>query len=91
MENPPSRREFPAEALAQRMHLVVLEMSDAKEAIHAIRNDLSPILWFAELAFAGDREAQKLVIKELVSRSNSIHAELDILTTAIRHQQKATV
>jgi hypothetical protein len=64
-------------------------MSAAKEAIHSIRNDLTPILWFAELAFAGDSEAQRLVIKELVSRANSIHAELDILTTAARQFRAA--
>jgi len=37
---------------------MVLEMSSARHAIHAIRNDLTPILFLAELAFAGDREAQ---------------------------------
>jgi len=59
-------------------------MSPARNAIHSIRNDLTPILCFAKMALAGDREAQKLVIEELVSRTDSIHEELDILTTAIR-------
>jgi hypothetical protein len=62
-------------------------MTTAKEAVHSIRNDLTPILWFAELANAGDREAQSLVIKELVTRARSIHEELDILTTAVRKRQ----
>ena len=66
------------------MRLIVLEMSPARNAIHSIRNDLTPILCFAKMALAGDREAQKLVIEELVSRTDSIHEELDILTTAIR-------
>jgi len=61
------------------------------DAIHSIRNDLTPILWFAELAQAGDREAQKLVIKELVFRTDSINADLDILATAIRHHHAAVV
>jgi len=64
-------------------------MSAARHAIHAIRNDLAPILFFAELASAGDREAQKLVIEELISRSDSIHAGLDVLTTMVRRQQAA--
>ena len=55
-------------------------MSPAKDAIHSIRNDLTPILWYAELASAGDTEAQRLVIKELVTRSNSINADLDTLS-----------
>ena len=59
-------------------------MSPARNAIHSIRNDLTPILCFAKMALAGDREAQKLVIEELVNRTDSIHEELDILTTAIR-------
>ena len=63
-------------------------MNPAREAIHSIRNDLTPILWYAELAGKGDREAQELVIKELVSRSDAIHAELDLLTSEIRKQQK---
>jgi hypothetical protein len=65
---------------------MVLEMSSARHAIHAIRNDLTPILFLAELAFAGDREAQKLVIKELVGRTDSIHAKLDILAKEVRRQ-----
>jgi hypothetical protein len=62
-------------------------MNDPKDAIHSIRNDLTPILWFAQLANNGDREAQRLVIKELVKRSDSINEELDVLTTAVRHRQ----
>jgi hypothetical protein len=62
-------------------------MSAARHAIHSIRNDLAPILFFAELASAGDREALQLVIKELISRSDSIHAGLDVLTTVVRRQQ----
>ncbi len=62
-------------------------MSPARTAIHAIRNDLTPILCFAKMALAGDREAQTLVIEELVSRTDAIHEELDILTKAVRGQQ----
>jgi hypothetical protein len=64
-------------------------MSPAIEAIHAIRNDLTPILCFAVLAAAGDREAQQLVIKELVSRTDAIHAELDVLSSEIRGSRRA--
>ncbi len=64
-------------------------MSAERHAIHSIRNDLAPILFFAELANAGDREAQKLVIKELMNRSNSIHAGLDVLTSAVRRRMAA--
>jgi hypothetical protein len=64
-------------------------MNDARDAVHAIRNDLTPILWFAELAYAGDGEAQRLVIKELVTRAQAIHNELDILTTAARKLRAA--
>ena len=62
------------------------EMTPERNAIHSIRNDLTPILYFAEMALAGDREAQKLVIKEIVSRTDSINAELDVLSTAVRKQ-----
>jgi hypothetical protein len=64
-------------------------MSGAQEAIHSIRNDLTPILFCAELALAGDREAQELVVKELVRHADHIQAELDILTQAVRHQDTA--
>jgi hypothetical protein len=58
-------------------------MSRASKAIHSIRNDLTPILAFAEMALAGDREAQRLVLKQLVRRSKSIYADLDILHRAV--------
>jgi hypothetical protein len=73
--------------MARCLHFLSPAMTTAKEAVHSIRNDLTPILWFAELANAGDREAQSLVIKELVTRARSIHEELDILTTAVRKRQ----
>jgi hypothetical protein len=66
------------------MHMVGIKMTPATVAIHAIRNDLTPILGFAKMALDGDPEAQKLVIQELVSRTDSIQEELDILSTAIR-------
>jgi hypothetical protein len=62
-------------------------MTPERQAIHSIRNDLTPILCFAKMALEGDRQAQKLVIEELVSRTDSIHEELDVLATAIRHQK----
>lgn len=61
----------------------------AKQAIHSIRNELTPILFCAELALAGDREAQELVVKELVRHADSIQAELDILTRAVRSRTPA--
>ena len=64
-------------------------MRVAKAAIHSIRNDLTPILSFAEMALAGDSEAQKLVLTQLVRRTGSIRAGLDILTDAIRSQKRA--
>jgi hypothetical protein len=64
-------------------------MRDAKEAIHSIRNELTHILFCAELAAAGDREAQKLVVQELVRCSGSIQAGLDIITDAVRHGKPA--
>jgi hypothetical protein len=59
-------------------------MTPANTAIHAIRNDLTPILCFAKMAHDGDRQAQILVIEELVSRTDAIHEELDILSSAVR-------
>lgn len=61
-------------------------MTGAKQAIHSIRNELTPILFCAELALAGDREAQELVVKELARHAGSIQAELDVLTRALRSQ-----
>ncbi len=62
-------------------------MSTASHAIHAIRNDLAPILFFAELARDGDKEAEKLAIAELLSRLNAIHDKLDALGRVIRDQR----
>ncbi len=59
-------------------------MRAATNAIHAIRNDLAPILFFAELARAGDHEAGKLAIKELLIRSDAIHEDLNELANVIR-------
>jgi len=64
-------------------------MSGARKAIHSIRNELTQILFYAELAAAGDREAQKLVVQELNRCSHSIQVELDILTRALRHEKSA--
>jgi hypothetical protein len=64
-------------------------MSTGQEAIHSIRNDLTPILFYAQLASKGDLEAQGLVIKELVSRAHAIHEDLDTLSTLIRRQRGA--
>jgi len=63
-------------------------MSVAKEALHSIRNDLSPILFCAELAATGDLEAQEMVVQEVIRRSGAIQAELDILTDAVRQQNE---
>jgi hypothetical protein len=63
-------------------------MTDAKEALHSIRNDLSPILFCAELAAAGDLEAQEMVVQEVLRRSGAIRAELDVLTDAVREQNE---
>lgn len=62
-------------------------MSTEESAIHSIRNSLTPILCFAQMASAGDREAQRLVIKELVDRQSSIHDGLDVLARAVRRQR----
>jgi hypothetical protein len=63
-------------------------MSAATDAIHAIRNDLTPIFFFAEMAADGDSEAQKLAIEEMVSRTDAIQAELDVLTRVIRRDER---
>lgn len=63
-------------------------MTTAENAIHSMRNELTPILCFAKMAFAGDRRAQKLVIEALVDRTDSIHEELDVLARAVRHRHE---
>jgi hypothetical protein len=83
---PSELKVSPTDSVAWCVHLVVLQMNQERNAIHSIRNDLTPILFYAELALAGDRVAQKLVIKELVGRAKSIHAELDVLTTGVRRR-----
>jgi hypothetical protein len=65
-------------------NLFVLKMSDPIEAMHAIRNDLSPILFFAQMASTGDGDAQRLVIERLVERTEAIRAELDVLDAAVQ-------
>jgi hypothetical protein len=54
-------------------------MNAAKNAIHTIRNDLTPILFLAELARTGDRKAAKLALSELMNRCHTIYEDLEIL------------
>jgi signal transduction histidine kinase len=64
-------------------------MKAAAKAIHSIRNNLTPILGFAEMALAGDRQAQRFVIRELARQSNSINEALDIIHRMIRKKPAA--
>lgn len=56
----------------------------AAEALHAIRNRLTAIFGFAELAQAGSQRAQQRLLDEITNRTDAICSQLDVIDAAVR-------
>jgi hypothetical protein len=56
----------------------------AAEALHAIRNRLTAIFGFAELAQAGSQRAQQRLLHEIADRTDAIYSQLDVIDAAVR-------
>jgi signal transduction histidine kinase len=54
------------------------------EALHSIRNRLTAIFGFAELAQGGSLRAQQLLLTEITDRTDAICSQLDVIDAAVR-------
>jgi hypothetical protein len=57
---------------------------EANRAIHAVRNHLTAVLCFSEMAGAGDQEAQREMATRVVAHASTISNEVDVLHNAVR-------
>ncbi len=57
---------------------------EANRAIHAVRNHLTAVLCFSEMAGAGDPEAQREMATRVMTHANTISNEVDVLHKAVR-------
>ena len=60
----------------------------AVEALHSIRNRLTAIFGFAELAQAGSQQAQQLLLHEIADRYDAIYSQLDVIDAAVRRTNR---
>jgi hypothetical protein len=60
------------------------EPGKAAEALHSIRNRLTAILGFAELAQGGSLRAQQMLLEEITERTDTICSQLDVIDAAVR-------
>jgi len=56
----------------------------AAEALHSIRNRLTAIFGFAELAQGGSLRAQQRLLEEITDRTAAICSQLDVIDAAVR-------
>jgi len=57
---------------------------EANTAIHAVRNHLTAVLCYSEMAGTGDPEAQSEMASRVVKHANTISSQVDILHKAVR-------
>jgi len=57
---------------------------EANRAIHAVRNHLTAVLCYSEMAGTGDAEAQREMSTRVLSHASTISNEVDILHKAVR-------
>lgn len=57
---------------------------EANRAIHAVRNHLTAVLCYSELAGNGDQEAQRDIATRVLSHASTISSEVDVLYNAVR-------
>jgi hypothetical protein len=56
----------------------------AAEALHSIRNRLTAIFGFAELAQGGSLRAQQRLLEEITDRTDVICSQLDVIDAAVK-------
>jgi len=57
---------------------------EANRAIHAVRNHLTAVLCYSEMAGNGDAEAQRDMASRVLTHANTISSEVDALHRAVR-------
>ena len=57
---------------------------EANRAIHAVRNHLTAVLCYSEMAGNGDQEAQRDMATRVLTHANTISNEVDVLHNAVR-------
>jgi len=57
---------------------------EANRAIHAVRNHLTAVLCYSEMAGSGDGEAQREMARRVLSHASTISTEVDALHKAVR-------
>lgn len=57
---------------------------EANRAIHAMRNHLTAVLCYSEMAGSGDAEAQRAMASRVLKHANTISSEVDMLHKAVR-------
>jgi hypothetical protein len=61
-----------------------IRAKEANRAIHAVRNHLTAVLCYSEMAGAGDPEAQREMAARVMTHASTISNEVDILHKAVR-------
>jgi hypothetical protein len=57
---------------------------EAARAIHAVRNHLTAVLCYSEMAGSGDAEAQAAMANRVVTHANTISSQVDLLQKTVR-------
>jgi hypothetical protein len=57
---------------------------EANRAIHAVRNHLTAVLCYSEMAGNGDQEAQRDMATRVLTHASTISTEVDVLHNAVR-------
>jgi hypothetical protein len=57
---------------------------EANKAIHAVRNHLTAVLCYSEMAGTGDPEAQSEMASRVLKHANTISSQVDVLHKAVR-------
>jgi hypothetical protein len=57
---------------------------EASRAIHSVRNHLTAVLCYSEMAGSGDAEAQREMASRVLNHANTISSQVDVLHKAVR-------
>jgi hypothetical protein len=61
-----------------------IRAKEANKAIHAVRNHLTAVLCYSEMAGTGDPEAQSQMASRVLKHANTISSQVDVLHKAVR-------
>jgi hypothetical protein len=61
-----------------------IRAKEANRAIHAVRNHLTAVLCYSEMAGNGDQEAQREMSTRVLTHASTISTEVDVLHNAVR-------